>query len=57
MKHFIYLFIFGWTFFGFSQDLEQKKEKANDSIKQVENFHQELKKELLTTFTYFGMSY
>ncbi len=44
MKHFIYILCFGWTFFGFSQDLEQKKEKANDSIKQMENFHQELKK-------------
>ena len=44
MKCFMYLFIFSWTFFGFSQDLEQKKEKANDSIKQVDNFNQELKK-------------
>jgi len=24
MKHFIYLFIFSWTFFGFSQDLDHK---------------------------------
>lgn len=44
MKHFIYILCFGWTFFGFSQNLEQKKEKANDSIKQVENFNQKLKK-------------